>query len=208
MFGLHGDGISTEYDPGRGGEGMLRLYLPQIQITTANLKDADIIYAGDKIPVNDKSFDIVVSLATIEHLPRNNRTSFLSELYRVAKKGFMLCASFRAPEHLAYEKGILNSGILNGTSFAYLSEYVEFGLPLPEEVSEMAKIYSAKLFYQGDFREIRPSGNKNTHYDLLIQTLNNTLTDAFWQDCKHLKSSFTQYTNRFFLTANKANYAY
>lgn len=186
-----------------GGEGMLKLFLPQIQITTANVKNADIVYVGDKLPVNDNSFELVVSLDTIEHLPKNNRTRFLSELYRVAKKGLIFCAPFGTPEHLAYEKEILNSGTLDGDSFTYLTEHVKFGLPRPEEVSEMAKLFSAKVFYQGDFREARPSGNRYRYYDLLVQTVSNTLINAFWQDNKYLKSSFTSYTNRFFLIAKK-----
>ncbi len=191
-----------------GGEGMLKLFLPRIRIVTANVKEADIYYSGNRLPLMDSSFDIVVSLDTVEHLPKNNRTSFLSELYRVAKKGFILCAPFGTPEHLAYEKEILNSGMLDGDSFAYLSEHAKFGLPSPNEVSEMVKQFSAKVFYQGDFRKVRPSGKRYTHYDLLVQTVSNALTDAFWQDGKHLKSSFTQCTNRFFLTANKTNDAY
>jgi ubiquinone/menaquinone biosynthesis C-methylase UbiE len=186
-----------------GGEGMLRLFLPQIQITNANVKNADIVYAGDKLPVNDNSFELVVSLDTIEHLPNHKRTDFLYELYRVSRKGFILCAPLGTAEHLAYEKEILNSGILDGDSFAYLSEHGKFGLPSPNEVSEMAKEFSAKVFYQGDFRKVRPSGNRYTYYDLLVQTVSNTLIDAFWQDSKYLKPSFTQYTNRFFLIANK-----
>jgi len=169
------------------------------------VKKADIVYAGHKLPVNDNNFELVVSLDTIEHLPKNNRTSFLSELYRVAKKGFVLCAPFGTPEHLAYEKEILNSGTLDGDSFNYLTEHVKYGLPSPEEVSEMAKLFSARVFYEGDFRKVGPSGNKYKYFDLLVQMVSNSLIDAFWQDNKYLKSNFTQYTNRFFLIANKAN---
>jgi hypothetical protein len=202
--------MAMEFHPGTildvGGEGMLRLFLPQIQITTANVKNADIVYAGDKLPVNDKSFELVVSLDTIEHLPNNKRKYFLLELYRVSEKGFIICAPFGTPEHLAYEMDLLSSGNLSSESYQYLTEHVEYGLPRPEEVSEMAKLFSAKVFYQGDFRKVRPSGNRYTYYDLLVKTVSNTLIDAFWQDSKYLQSSFTSYTNRFFLIANKIGY--
>lgn len=83
-----------------GGEGMLKLFLPQIQITTANVKSSDICYSSDKLPLNGNSFDLAVSLDTIEHLPKNKRKKFLLELYRVSRKGFILCAPFGTPEHL------------------------------------------------------------------------------------------------------------
>jgi hypothetical protein len=191
-----------------GGEGRLRLFLPKIRIVTANIKETDICYSGNRLPLLDSSFDIVVSLDTIEHLPKDKRASFLSELYRMSRKGFILCAPFGTLEHQAYEKEILGSGILECDSFNYLIEHVKFGLPRPEEVSEMAKFFSAKLFYQGDFREVRPTRNRYAYYDLLVQAVSNSLIDAFWQDSKYLKSNFTQYTNRFFLIANKANDAY
>jgi ubiquinone/menaquinone biosynthesis C-methylase UbiE len=186
-----------------GGEGMLKLFLPKVRIVTANIKEADICYSGNTLPLMGSSFDIVVTLDTIEHLHKNNRTTFLSELYRVAKKGVILCAPFGTPEHLAYEKEILNSGILDGDSLTYLTEHLEFGLPFPNEVSEMVSHFSAKVFYQGDFRDVRPSVKRYTYYDLLVQMFRNILIDTFWRNSEYLKSDFTQYTNRFFLIANK-----
>jgi hypothetical protein len=188
-----------------GGEGMLRLFLPNIPIVTANIKESDIIYLGNRLPLIDSSFDIVVSLDTIEHLHKNSRITFLSELYRVAKKAVILCAPFGTPEHLAYEKEILNSGILDGDSLTYLTEHLEFGLPFPNEISEMVNLFSGKVFYQGDFRDVRPSTKRRTHYDLLLQIFKNILIDTFWQNGEYLKSDFTQYTNRFFLIASKTS---
>jgi SAM-dependent methyltransferase len=188
-----------------GGEGMLKLFLPRIPIVTANIKEADICYSGNTLPLMSSSFDIVVTLDTIEHLHKNDRTTFLSELYRVAKKAVILCAPFGTPEHLAYEKEILNSGILDNDSLTYLTEHLEFGLPFPNEVSEMANLFSGKVFYQGDFRDVRPSTKRYTHYDLLVQMFRNMLIDTFWQNSEHLKSDFTQYTNRFFLIADKTS---
>lgn len=189
-----------------GGEGVLKLYLPKVQIVTANLKAADICYSGDRLPVMDNSFDVVVSLDTMEHLPKHKRTPFLSELHRVGRKGFILCAPLGTSEHLAYEKEILSLGVLDDDSFTYLTEHVQFGLPIPEEVHEMAKMFSGKLFYQGDFRKVRPVTNRSVYmgyYGLLVQTISNMLIDVFWQEFKYLMANFTPYTNRFFLIANK-----
>jgi hypothetical protein len=187
-----------------GGEGMLKLFLPEIRITTANIKKADIVYPGDKLPVNVNSFDLVVSLDTIEHLPENKRKDFLLELYKVSKKGFIICAPFGTPEHLTYEKDILSSGKLSGESYEYLAEHVEYGLPAPAEVSEMARLFSAQVFYQGDFR--KASSSKNgfmVYYGLLVQTFKNMVIDMFWHENKYLRMNYEPCTNRFFLIANK-----
>jgi len=189
-----------------GGEGMLKLFLPQIQITTANVKSADISYSGDKLPLNDNSFDLAVSLDTIEHLPKNKRKNFLLELHRVSKKGFILCTPFGTPEHSDYEKRILASGKIAGDSHAYLAEHVEYGLPASAEVSEMARQFSAQVFYQGDFREVqRKNGKMMSYFGLFVQTIRNILIDMFWHEDKFLTINYAQYTNRFFLIAGKRN---
>jgi cyclopropane fatty-acyl-phospholipid synthase-like methyltransferase len=186
-----------------GGEGTLKLFLPRVQITSANVKSADISYSGDKLPLKDNSFDIVVSLDTMEHLANHKRTDFLYELYRVSRKGFILCAPLGTPEHVAYEKEVLASGLVTGDSYKYLAEHVKYGLPTPDEVSEMVRLFSAQVFYQGDFRKVKPSKNRYMYFQLLAQTAGNMLVNAFWQDSKYYRLSFTQYTNRFFLIANK-----
>jgi hypothetical protein len=188
-----------------GGEGTLKLFLPRVQITSANVKSADISYSGGKLPLKDNSFDIVVSLDTMEHLANHKRTDFAQELYRVSKKAFILCAPLGTPEHVAYEKEVLASGLLAGDSYEYLAEHVKYGLPTPDEVSEMVRLFSAHVFYQGDFRKVKPSENRYIYFQLLAQTAANMLVDAFWQDSKYLKPTFTPYTNRFFLIADKAN---
>ncbi len=202
--------LACKFNPGTildvGGEGMLKLFLPQIQITTANVKSADICYSGDKMPLNDNSFDLVVSLDTMEHLPKNKRKDFLLELYRVSKKGFIICAPLGTSEHLDYEKKILASGKLSGDSYTYLAEHVDFGLPTPAEVSEMAELFSAKVFYEGDFREVGSSKNGiMAYYGLLVQTIRNMVIDMFWQDNKYLRTNYEPCTNRFFLIAGKRN---
>ena len=187
-----------------GGEGMLKLFLPRVQIIAANVKSGDISYSGDKLPLKDRSFDVVVSLDTIEHLPKHERVDFTQELYRVSEKAFILCAPLGTPEHVAYEKEVLAFGSVAGDSYKYLAEHVKYGLPAPTEVLEMARQFSAKVFYQGDFRKVRTSNNKCMYLHLFAQTVGNIIVDAFWQNSKYLASDFTQYTNRFFLIADKS----
>jgi len=192
-----------------GGEGMLKLFLPQAEITTANVKSADICYAGENLPLGDNSFDIVVSLDTIEHLSKYKRTDFLRELYRVSKKGFILCAPLGTPEHLIHEEKILASGILSGDSYKYLVEHVEYGLPDPAEVFEMVRQFSAQVVYQGHFRELESNKSRTIAYlGLFVQTIRNILIDMFWHEDKFLKTDYGPYTNRFFLIAQKIDHEY
>lgn len=96
--------------------------------------------------------------------------------------------------------------MLSGDSHAYLAEHVKYGLPVPAEVSEMAGLFSAQVFYQGDFREVGNCKNRfMAYYGLLVQTIRNIFVDMFWQDNKYLRTNYKPCTNRFFLIAGKRN---
>lgn len=85
---------------GAGGAGVSRfLNSPKYTIFLLDIrreafldvKDAQSIVAdGCKLPFKDKSFDIVVSVATFEHIHKEIRHKFLGELERVCKKSFIL----------------------------------------------------------------------------------------------------------------------
>ena len=49
--------------------------------------DPDIVASADNMPVEDKSFDVVVACEILEHLPFDKFEKCLSEIKRVAKKG-------------------------------------------------------------------------------------------------------------------------
>ena len=191
-----------------GGKGLLSLFMREVRVTTANIKSADINYSGESLPVLDNSFDLVVSLDTLEHLPRARRMAFIRDVQRVAKKGLIICAPFGTAEHLAYEKQFLAAGIQSGESSFYLAEHVKYGLPIPAEVVDMANILDVRIYYQGNFREIVTVKNSNraqAYIALLSQVLRNIITDIRWHKGHHLSDSFTPYTNRFFLIAEKCD---
>lgn len=192
-----------------GGEGALRFFVPEVEITTANIKEADICYTGGRLPLSDGSFDLVVSLDTVEHLPRERRREFMTDLFRVSRKGIIVCAPLGTPEHSAYEKKVLDSGMLSGPSRDYLSQHASFGLPTAAEVSQIAALFKASIHYQGDFREIKPGRSRSeisAYLSLICQAVNNMLINSLWDPKKHLKDSFCPYTNRFFLVARKNVY--
>lgn len=45
---------------------------------------------GDSLPFEDSTFDVVISLDTLEHIPRDKRQKFLAEIKRTTKKTILL----------------------------------------------------------------------------------------------------------------------
>jgi SAM-dependent methyltransferase len=45
---------------------------------------------GDSLPFEDDTFDVVISLDTLEHIPKDKRQKFLSEIKKAAKKTTLL----------------------------------------------------------------------------------------------------------------------
>jgi SAM-dependent methyltransferase len=52
-----------------------------------NIASADVVRPGEPLPYRDESFDLVVSMDVIEHLPEAGLGPWLGELYRVTKRG-------------------------------------------------------------------------------------------------------------------------
>ncbi len=47
----------------------------------------DVVLKGDKLPFRNESFDCVTIVASLNHIPRSKRESFLREIYRVLNPG-------------------------------------------------------------------------------------------------------------------------
>jgi len=201
--------LANRFRPGSlldvGGEGILTLFMKRVEITTANIKEADICYPGGKLPLEDESFDVVVSLDTIEHHPKDRRMAFLEDLYRVSRRGIIVCGPIGTPEHCVHEKEVFDSGVLSGVSRDYLGQHLEFGLPGSGEVSEMLRLLGGHVYYQGDFREIGASTEASllSYLSLSVQTLKNISLDLLWDTAKHVSEDCGPYTNRFYLVSEK-----
>ena len=84
-----------------GGPGSLQAFLPQARVSSTDLvlpsgwheQAPDLVLAdGAALPFADDSFDVVVSLDTLEHVRPPSRTAFLREVCRVAGGwGFVVC---------------------------------------------------------------------------------------------------------------------
>jgi hypothetical protein len=54
--------------------------------------------SGLALPFHDDSFDLVLSLDSLEHVPREGRPRYLAELLRVARRYALVLAPFASPE--------------------------------------------------------------------------------------------------------------
>ena len=86
-----------------GGEGFLPYFI-DATVVSVNVKDREILYNGERLPFEDSSFDAVVSLDTLEHLPKGRRVEFCTEMVRVARDVVILSAPLGTPEHVEFEK--------------------------------------------------------------------------------------------------------
>ncbi len=87
------------------------------------------------LPFQEQSVDFVLALDVFEHIEHNSRASFLSELWRVAKKGVLVAGPFNT-------EGVRDAEVringfyraLYGEDHPWLKEHIENGLPCCDEV--------------------------------------------------------------------------
>jgi len=82
-------------------------------------------------PFADESFDLLVCLDVLEHLPRSRRSDFLRELDRLSRRWILLGAPFASPQVQEVEQE-LSEGVMQASTF--LREHRELGLPEAEGV--------------------------------------------------------------------------
>ena len=87
---------------------------------------------GGLQPFQDQSFDLVVSMDVLEHLPPADRESYLAELRRVARLWIIVAAPINDPAVQKAEE-TLGDSLLAG--HAFLAEHAQMGLPRAREVS-------------------------------------------------------------------------
>lgn len=111
------------------------------------------------LPFEDKSFDFVVAVDVLEHLPPEKRKEAIFEAFRVAKHAVFIgvpCGK-KAEE----QDRILNQEYkkIFDQRFPYLEEQVRYGLPKEEDIVKVIQEASAKL--KQKIIDIKVSGNLN-----------------------------------------------
>ncbi len=92
---------------------------------------------ADKLPFAERTFDVVLCVDVLEHLPKTKRSQVICELLRVARKKVFIvvpCSSVARNEDLYfyhYFKRVM------GKNDPFLKEHLKYGLP---EVEEMVSL--------------------------------------------------------------------
>jgi hypothetical protein len=115
-----------------------RRFLPDDDLTALDVVDCDLpgYVKGDwaALEFPDASFDLVVSVDTLEHIPRPRRAEFWRELLRVARHGVIVLAPFGTPDvELAEELLFEYIKTELGAQHQQLKEHREYGLPRLDE---------------------------------------------------------------------------
>jgi hypothetical protein len=138
-----------------GGEGFLSSFMnPQIIVDTVNINNkGNIPYRDTHIDLHDKSYDVVVSLDTFEHVDPKLRPVLLDELCRVARTSVIIATPYGSMEHIQYERELLANlpSTTNQTFRQYLKEHIDYGLPTKEEMENYFQGIPTKYYYAGRF---------------------------------------------------------
>jgi hypothetical protein len=140
-----------------GGRANLLTQFTPYRVLTLNVDGtADLLYDGRTIPLATNATDAVVTIDTLEHLPKANRLPFLQECLRVAREHLIVAAPFGSQAHIACEKRLHHLYLsVHGKPHIYLSEHVEYGLPTAAELDELIQGLGevrVQHYLAGDYR--------------------------------------------------------
>jgi hypothetical protein len=101
--------------------------------------------SGASLPFSDNSYDYVISVDMLEHVPEHDRPNVIAELLRVAGKRVFLavpCGKLAEAHDKALDDLYLQ---VRGERDRFLKEHVENGLPTKEELETCFKSAAGKL---------------------------------------------------------------
>lgn len=106
------------------------------------------LYDGNNLPFDDESFDFIISVDTLEHIPENNRMHIIKEMIRVAKKRTIITTPFRREGVSTDESYIIEFCEQYGIEIPpSLAEHELFGLPRLNDLEHFANSYRGKIKY-------------------------------------------------------------
>jgi hypothetical protein len=150
---LNKSGSKSVLDVG-GTAGLLQMFSNRFEVTTINVDDSgDVRYAGKVLPYADNSFDAVVSLDTLEHIPREDRKGFVKGMLRVARQDVVFCAPLGAELHRSIEIELNEAWRRDfNEDHRFLKEHIDYGLPTMGDVKDMLSGQNYELLFVGDVR--------------------------------------------------------
>lgn len=159
--------------------------------------------------------DAVVSLDTLEHLPREFRKGFVEECTRIAKRFVLIAAPLGTPAHSAYEARLDRLYYeVHGAFNRWLHEHVTHGLPTEMEVIELKHLicdrgFSVKMLYAGDYewqcRNLERSlllGQSFSPLQKLGGLFNLVISLALWRKITFSENPY-DVANRFYLLGHR-----
>ncbi len=128
-----GKGPFTILDAG-GALGFLSLFAPEHPVTVLDRVWEDtpqsVRYEDACFPYKDESFDIVVCVDTLEHIPAGERQAFLAELNRVSSRAVILCGPYAEPNVAEAESVIRDFlSVQYQRRDRFLDEHQDYTLP-------------------------------------------------------------------------------
>jgi len=138
-----------------GAPGPIEAFLADHEVIVTDLNGKKpgryAIADGSRLPFADQSFDVVISLDTLEHVPPGRRADFCSELRRVTRDLVVLSAPFADPQVQLAEEALNSFVRARFGDFPTLDEHSEHGLPELD-------FATAALGAEGFAAEVLPSG--------------------------------------------------
>jgi len=108
-----------------------------------------VTYPGDELPFDDESFDIVVCVDVLEHVPPEKRAKFIHEGIRVSRRHIVFVFPVRSSAPWEQVLSKMTFGKIK-----FLEEHIRHGLPSENDFYEAIQpITTAKLIHE--------SGNMN-----------------------------------------------
>ena len=177
-------------------------------VQTLDVVEADIKADARKLSLPEGSWEVVICVDVLEHIPPKDRKAFVESLYKIASKRLIIAAPNGSGLHENAEKKLLEEIRKKGKNVVFLEEHVRNGLPTPKDANPDG---NGIVFYSGDFRfsnflfrlQVYESGYVLVDKILLalkglVNLFANLLLYPFWFDKKPSK-----YSNRFYVVMEK-----
>lgn len=209
---LVGPSPATVLDVG-GRAALLAGYVPYDVVAINPDTSGHVVGSGTTLPFADRSFDAVVSIDTLEHLPPAARAPFICECLRAARRGVVMAAPLGSPAHAASERDLdaLHRQV-HGLPHPYLAEHIAYGLPTLADITswrDLPGVTASRAAFAGDFqwqaagfaRAIR-AHQRTRLQRAAIQGWHQLSSLAIWHPVR-LADTPQPTTNRFYLVLEK-----
>lgn len=138
-----------------GYKGATKEFLPNDDVSVLDVYDINedkyIKGDGTNLPFKDESFDILCSFDVLEHIPRNQRKTFIAESVRVSKHGVFIACPFEAGDNItrSTEKNLnIIYESINNEDHRWLKEHLDNKLPSEEEIETILRNQGVKYIKQ------------------------------------------------------------